>query len=193
MTKIGTTLPPTPSLSTARLVLCPLALTDSDAVQDLFPQWEVVKFLAAAIPWPYPPGGALTYIRDRALPAVAAGREWHWSIRQRSDPERLIGMIGLMDQDDDNRGFWLDPARQGQGLMTEACEEVTRFWFEVLRRPVLRVPKAVANAPSRRMSERSGMRVIRLEERSYVCGRLPAEVWEITADEWRSRRTDRRV
>ena len=28
------------------------------------------------------------------------------------------------------------------------------------------------------------MRVIRREERAYVSGRLPAEVWEITADEW---------
>jgi hypothetical protein len=32
------------------------------------------------------------------------------------------------------------------------------------------------------------MRVVREEERDYVCGRLPAEAWEITAEEWSGRR-----
>jgi hypothetical protein len=29
------------------------------------------------------------------------------------------------------------------------------------------------------------MRIIQTGERDYVAGRLPAEVWEITANEWR--------
>lgn len=29
------------------------------------------------------------------------------------------------------------------------------------------------------------MHIIHTVERDYVAGRLPAEVWEITADEWR--------
>jgi hypothetical protein len=33
------------------------------------------------------------------------------------------------------------------------------------------------------------MRVIATVERDYVCGRLPAEIWEITAEEWRARRS----
>jgi RimJ/RimL family protein N-acetyltransferase len=55
---------------------------------------------------------------------------------------------------------------------------------------VLRVPKAVENVGSRRISEKMGMRVVELKESDYVCGRLPTEVWEITAEEWRAfRRT----
>jgi len=57
-------------------------------------------------------------------------------------------------------------------------------WFDVLKFPVLRSPKAVANTASRRISERQGMRVISREDRDYVSGRLPSEVWEITAEEW---------
>jgi RimJ/RimL family protein N-acetyltransferase len=72
--------------------------------------------------------------------------------------------------------------------MTEACDAVTDYWFEVLKFPVLRVPKAIANAASRRISEKQGMRVIATEDRDYVSGRLPSEVWEITAEEWRRRR-----
>jgi RimJ/RimL family protein N-acetyltransferase len=49
------------------------------------------------------------------------------------------------------------------------------------------VSKAIANIASRRISERSGMRVIKTEHRDYVSGRLPEEVWEITREEWRRR------
>jgi [ribosomal protein S5]-alanine N-acetyltransferase len=65
---------------------------------------------------------------------------------------------------------------------------VTDYWFEVLKFPVLRVPKAIANAGSRRISEKQGMRVIAREDHDFVSGRWPSEIWEITADEWRQRR-----
>ena len=176
-----------PTLTTSRLILRPLELSDSDAVQRLFPRGEIIRLMAAMVPWPYPPDGALTFIRDSALPAMQQGREWHWSIRPKTAPEQLIGLISLMDKADDNRGFWLDPDWQGKGLMTEASAAVTGFWFNVLNKPVLRAPKAVTNLPSRRISERAGMRVIRTEERDYVSGRFPGEVWEITVEEWRRR------
>ena len=72
--------------------------------------------------------------------------------------------------------------------MTEASEAATDFWFNTLKFPVLRAPKAVANHASRRISETSGMRIVAKVERDYVCGRLPAEIWEITADEWNAHR-----
>jgi RimJ/RimL family protein N-acetyltransferase len=176
-----------PTLTTPRLILRPLDLTDVDAVQALFPRWEIVRFLATHVPWPYPADGALTFIRDIALPAMQQGAGWHWSIRPKAAPEQLIGAINVSDKPDDNRGFWLDPAWQGQGLMSEASVAANDYWFETLERPVLRVSKAVANIASRRISERSGMRVIKTEHRDYVSGRLPEEVWEITREEWRRR------
>src|SRR5690606_29292735 len=106
--------------------------------------------LASRVPWPYPEDGALSFMRDVSLPAMAEGREWHWSIRRQDEPGTLIGVITLSDETDNNRGFWLDPRWQRQGLMQEACEAVTGYWFEVLQRPVLRAPKAVPNLASRR-------------------------------------------
>ncbi len=53
-----------------------------------------------------------------------------------------------------NRGFWLAPEWQGWGLMTEAVIAANDFWFDVLGFPVLRTGKAVANAGSRRISEK---------------------------------------
>jgi ribosomal-protein-alanine N-acetyltransferase len=180
----------TPLLETPRLVLKPLALEDAPRVQELFPHWEIVKHLAAVVPWPYPPDGALTYIRDVALPAVVRGDEWHWTLRLKTAPDALIGCIALRNPAQpggENRGFWLGLAWHGRGLMTEAADAVTDFWFDVLKCPVLRIPKAAANVASRRVSEKQGMRLVATEERNYVSGRMPAEIWEITAEEWKAR------
>jgi RimJ/RimL family protein N-acetyltransferase len=76
--------------------------------------------------------------------------------------------------------------------MTEACDAVTDYWFRVLQFPVLRVAKAAANTASRRISEKQGMRLVETGERNYVCGRLPAEIWELTAQDWLAK-ADRQV
>jgi RimJ/RimL family protein N-acetyltransferase len=177
-----------PTLETPRLILRPLELADADQAQALFPQWEIVRYLLNAVPWPYPPDGAYKFYRDVALPAVARSDEWYWMIRLKINPEQLIGAISLTRGDKDNRGFWLDPKWQGRGLMSEACLVVTDYWFDILKFPVLRAPKAIANTASRRISEKQGMRVIAVEDRDYVSGRLPSEIWEITAEEWRARK-----
>ncbi len=179
----------TPTLETARLLLRPIELADAGQIQQIFPQWEIVKFLANKIPWPYPPDGALTFIRDIALPAIKRGDEWIWTIRRRQEPATVIGSISLTKNENENRGFWLDPRWQRRGLMTEACDAVTHHWFETLKFPVLRAPKAIANEGSRRISEKQGMRIISTGERDYVSGRLPSEIWEITAEEWRARKS----
>jgi RimJ/RimL family protein N-acetyltransferase len=178
----------TPPLETARLLLRPLDLTDAEQIQILFPQWEIVRYLAAQVPWPYPADGALHFIRDLALPAEEHGQAWHWTLRPKSNPNQIIGCIDLNKKENENRGFWLSPAYRGQGLMTEACEAVTDFWFNTLRFPVLRAPKAVGNTASRRISEKQGMRLVATQDRDYVSGRLPSEIWEITAEEWRVRK-----
>lgn len=177
---------PIPVIQTHRLFLQPLCLEDAQSIQQIFPQWDIVRLLSAHIPWPYPKDGALIFLRDIALPAMQNGRAWYWSIRTQDDPEQLIGVISLHDTPDDNRGFWLCPQWQGKGFMTEACEAVTDFWFTTLNRPVLRTPKACENDASRRISVRSGMRLVWTGERDYVCGRRQTEIWEITADEWKA-------
>jgi RimJ/RimL family protein N-acetyltransferase len=177
-----------PALYSSRLVLRPLELADAEQVQILFPNWEIVQYLASRVPWPYPANGAETFYRDIVLPAIERGEEWHWTLRLKAEPDRIIGSISLKSNDTDNRGFWLGLPWHGQGLMTEACYVVSDYWFDTLQFPVLRVSKAFANTASRRISQKQGMRVVATEEREYVCGRLPAEIWEITAEEWGAHR-----
>lgn len=182
-----------PTLTTERLILRPLELGDAAQTQLLFPQWEIVRYLTNKVPWPYPADGAFTHYRDVALPAMERGEAWHWTLRLKTDPGQMIGSILLLKGDMVNRGFWLGLPWQGQGLMSEAADAVTDYWFEVLKFPVLRVPKAVANTGSRRISEKQGMRVIAREEQDYVSGRFPSEIWEITAEEWETHKSSRRA
>lgn len=176
-------------LETSRLLLRPLELADAGQIQALFPHWEIVRYLSPKVPWPYPEDGALTYCRDLAIPGMERGEEWHWTLRLKSSPQQLIGYINLLTREpNNNRGFWIAPQWQGQGLMTEAAIAVTDFWFDDLQYPVMRVYKAAENAASVRVSEKCGMRVIGIEERDYVSGRLPSHLCEITAEEWRQQR-----
>ena len=177
----------TPTLITPRLILRPLTLADAAEVQPLFAQWEIVKQLNARVPWPFPEDGVESYYRNDALPAIARGDEWHWMLRLKDDhAQKIIGSIALVLHGSNNRGFWLAREWQGHGLMTEAAKEVTRFWFEDLNQPVLRIKKARDNAASRAISLRQGMQCIAETEDNYVSGRLPTEIWELTSEEWRS-------
>jgi ribosomal-protein-alanine N-acetyltransferase len=179
----------TVELQTDRLLLRPLQLADAKQTQRLFPQWEIVKFLNARIPWPYPADGVFTYYRDVALPAIERGEEWHWTLRLKQSPNQHIGAIILHKGEWINRGFWLGLPWQGQGLMTEAVFAVNDYWFDVLGFSGLRAPKAIGNLASRRISEKTGMRMIATEERDFVSGRFLSEIWEITGEEWREKRT----
>jgi [ribosomal protein S5]-alanine N-acetyltransferase len=175
-----------PELQTVRLLLRPTQLSDVSQLQATFPRWEIVRYLASKIPWPYPPDGAESFLRETALPAVERGEQWLWNIRRKAEPDQMIGSITLAKSESENRGFWISPEWQGQGFASEACDAVTEYWFEALKFPVLRAPKAIVNEGSRRISQKQGMRVV--AERDYVCGWLPSEIWEITAEEWRARK-----
>lgn len=128
-------------LETKRLFLRPLQLADAEQTERLFPQWDVVKFLNAAVPWPYPKKQVLPRYRDVILPAIERGEEWHRSLRLKESPDRLIGKISLHRNEWDNRGYWLGLPWQGQGLMTEAVAAVNDYWFDVLGFGVLRAPQ----------------------------------------------------
>jgi len=175
-----------PEGETSRLILRPLTTGDAGQIQELFPHWETVRYLRNIVPWPYPADGALVFIRDVALPQMARGESWNWTLRLKSRPEQVIGNIHLRKGERDHRGFWLGTLWQGQGLMSEACVWANDFWFGRLGFEVLRVSKAAENAASRRISEKQGMRLVGIEEKDYVCGRLPSEIWEMTAEEWRA-------
>jgi [ribosomal protein S5]-alanine N-acetyltransferase len=70
-----------PELETERIWLRPVRLEDAEQTPQLFPQWEIVKYLGAVVPWPYPPDGARTFYSEVAIPQMERGEEWHWTLR----------------------------------------------------------------------------------------------------------------
>ncbi len=69
-----------PILETKRLILRPITLADVPAVQKYFNDWDIIKHMSIAVPWPYPDDDALTHIRDDVLPKMAAGESYVWVI-----------------------------------------------------------------------------------------------------------------
>ena len=180
----------TEELQTKRLVLRPLQLADAEQTQRLFSRWEIVKFLNSKVPWPYPADRVVHVYRNQILPGIERGEEWHWTLRLKEAPEEHIGVISLHRDEWDNRGYWLGLRWHRQGLVTETVIAVNDYWVDILGFPVLRAPKAVANVASRRISEKTGMRLVATLQRDYFSGRLPAESWEITAEEWCANRAE---
>jgi RimJ/RimL family protein N-acetyltransferase len=180
-------LPPTPVLETARLILRPLRQEDAIAIQKRVSKWDVVKYLETA-PWPYPDDGAETFLRDIALPAVAAGKEMNWALTLKGSttPDEAVGLLSFSPEGraTGNRGFWLDLDLHGQGLMTEAVVAFQDYVFDVLGHDKLQMSNAQSNAASRRVKQKTGARFVRLEEASFAHGETVSEWWEISKADW---------
>jgi ribosomal-protein-alanine N-acetyltransferase len=60
-------------LTTARLILRGLTVADIPAMQKNFADYEIIRHLAARVPWPYPLDGAQDFI-EGLLPVQGKNR-----------------------------------------------------------------------------------------------------------------------
>lgn len=177
-------------LATERVRLRPLRPEDAETIQQIFPHWEVVKYLSHHVPWPYPPDGAAAFVKAE-IELAANGEHYTWAITLASDSDStLIGVISLLPHSKgDHRGFWLGQAYWGQGIMFEAARLVTDFAFEELNMQSLNLGNATANEGSRKLKLRAGATLVETTEENFVSGRMPSEKWVLTAEAWRANRT----
>ncbi|MDR0280640.1 MAG: GNAT family N-acetyltransferase, partial [Paucimonas sp.] len=68
--------------------------------------------------------------------------------------------------------------------MREACEVVNQYWFQILERTVMQVPKAVKNEASRKVSVHEEMRLVATQDGRFVSGEMVKEIWEMTLEGW---------
>ena len=185
-------LPPTPVLETARLILRPKRLDDAPVVQKLFPHWEVVRYLAAKAPWPYPDDGAEQHIGE-CLDNMARGLKFHWAITLKAEGDAPIGGIDLWPDsgDHEQRGFWLAADYHGRGLMTEAAERVTEYAFTELGWRHLWLRNGEKNAGSYRVKEKQGARIVDRVPAKFVSGEMMSVVWYLAADDWLAHREEK--
>jgi RimJ/RimL family protein N-acetyltransferase len=174
-----------PNFETARLLLREVTEDDVPSYETHFVDYEVIRQLNSLVPWPYPKGGVLDYVRTEIMPKQG-NNHWVWAITLRACPEEMIGSIGLWRKGKpENRGFFLGRKFWGQGIMTEAVVPITDYAFDVLGFETLIFNNAVGNIRSRRIKEKTGARLLRIEPAKFVDPALTEqEVWELTSKEW---------
>jgi [ribosomal protein S5]-alanine N-acetyltransferase len=176
----GTDELPVPIFTTERLLLRPISEADIPAYTRYFVDYEVIRHLSAAVPWPYPDDGVSDYIRNRLLPQQGHDR-WAWAITLRTSPVELIGLVDLWRPGTpENRGFWLGRPFWGQGIMTEAVTPVVDYAFDQLGFDRLIFCNARGNIASRRIKEKTGARFIGIEPAAFVDPQYTErELWEL--------------
>jgi [ribosomal protein S5]-alanine N-acetyltransferase len=181
----------TPLIETVRLLLRPVTLEDAPAIQRYFANWEIIRHLSTAVPWPYPGDGALCYIRDVLLPGMEKGALMTWSINLKEAPNETIGLLeyrigqepnaeGLID----HRGFWMAREHQGKGLMTEAVTAFQDYIFFELGVDRITVHNAATNPASRKIKTKTGAVFVGIVEMDHHEGGKETEQWEITREGW---------
>jgi len=112
-----------PEIATARLRLRPLRRADA-ALIELYGSDARLARMTRAIPHPYPPGLAETFVERHR----SGGRNrLVWALDTGADDENgLIGLIALRPQSDSvaDVGYWVAPAFWNAGYAGEALEAV---------------------------------------------------------------------
>jgi RimJ/RimL family protein N-acetyltransferase len=171
-----------PDLKTERLLLRDVLLADPVAYQQNFADYEVIRELAAAVPWPYPENGVAMFLEK--LHAAQGKDRWVWAIHLKSIPGEPIGNIDLR-RTPENRGFWLARKHWGKGIMTEATDAVTDCAFAALGFEALILSNASGNTRSRRIKEKSGAKLLRTEPATFVDpAYTEREVWQLKKSDW---------
>ncbi|MCB9995695.1 MAG: GNAT family N-acetyltransferase [Rhodospirillales bacterium] len=176
----------TPVLETDRLILRPITLDDAPAVQKYFNNWNIIKNLSLAVPWPYPDDGAESFIRDNVLPSVEKGESIVWVITVKDHGDEAVGVIDYRvdGREEGNRGFWLAEPFWRQGYMTEAVTAMQDYIFFDLDIERMIVMNIHTNEGSRRVKQKNGAQFIGTKELEHREGGSKTEMWEITRESW---------
>ncbi|MEM8789159.1 MAG: GNAT family N-acetyltransferase [Pseudomonadota bacterium] len=115
-------------LTTARLVLRPLAPADAAPITRLIGDWEVARWLTQ-VPYPYGLSDAKDFL------GRTAEKPGYWAITLGTEQAPPIGVISL--RPGQGLGYWLGQAHWGQGYVPEAARAVLAAHFASADRPVL--------------------------------------------------------
>jgi len=176
-----------PKFETHRLILRPITTIDLPSCQINFNDYEVIRYLADVVPWPYPENGVEHFYHNILLPKQ--GKDyWHWGLFLKDNPNETIGGIDLWRNSTvDNRGFWLARKHWGNGYMTEAATRINDHAFDDLGFDVLYFGNAVTNKGSHRIKEKTGAICIGTRPFKFVDPNVHESVmWKLTKDAWKA-------
>jgi ribosomal-protein-serine acetyltransferase len=136
------------------------------------------------------PAATLAFIEGRALTALERSEGAEGGIWWRG---RLVGAAGIHSWSEQPRrgsvGYWLAADAQGHGLATRVSRALLAKAFDDLGAERVDLRADVANAPSRAVADRLGMRFegVLPRELPSADGYVDMAVYAMTAAEWRAR------
>ena len=173
-----------PEFKTERLLLREIQVSDYKSYQKKFSDYEIIRYLSNIVPWPYPDNGALDFLQSVILPKQGIDL-WCWAICLKEKRDDMIGVIEIRKGPSDNRGFWIAREHQGKGFMTEATVPTTDYAFNKLGFEKLVFLNALENKASRRIKEKTGVRLVGTCPRKFVDPQYTmAQIWELTKEDY---------
>jgi ribosomal-protein-alanine N-acetyltransferase len=157
-------------LQTERLELRPVTKNDAEAFFPLLSDPDISRDMA------WNAHSDLEQSRkflEEAACAFESRRTVHWAVRNQGC---LVGLFSLIDIRGCHRAieynraelaYWLSPAKQRQGFMTEAGHSVIDFAFREMGLNKLIVAHHLGNAASEGLIRKLGFRKLYLEEQAF--------------------------
>ncbi|MGX2996899.1 GNAT family N-acetyltransferase [Streptomyces sp. JNUCC 64] len=148
------------TLTTERLSLRPLAPSDTDEVFAACQDPEIQRW--TAVPVPYAPEDAVTFVQRIAPQAWRDGTEYAFAVRTRASDGRgegpLVAVMGVHHPRESTReiGYWTAAGHRRRGYTVEGVLAVARWSFEALGCTRLEWRAEVGNTASRAVAERVG-------------------------------------
>lgn len=162
---------------------------DVDAIVRLAGDRSVAE-MTARIPHPIDRAETETFVLE-ARRGNAAGEGLVMAVSLRSEPDGLVGVIGIegADEDGPHLGYWLGRAHWGRGLATEAASAMVHAHFAYAGGAALTSDARVENPASRRVLEKAGfVRTGTVTEHVPVRGRdLTCDRFRLERSAWSSR------
>jgi 8-oxo-dGTP diphosphatase len=148
-------------LETERLRLRALALSDASVIERLAGEWEVARY-TGSIPHPYPPGSAVSWIRESWAEGIT-GQKLVAAIERRQDGA-FLGCIELdLTHKPQTRGersaalgFWVGRSYWGSGIASEAARGLINHGFTALGLAAVEAAAMPANRRSIRVQQKLG-------------------------------------
>jgi len=129
-----------------------------------------------------------TEIEEMAGRSPGAPGGWVQFTVEERDGGRLVGDVGMSPADGEpgvvKIGYTIVPAFQGRGYATEAVRALIAYAFDTLDADVVRAYASAENAPSIRVAEKVGMRLIERFEGVDGGERWFGVRYELRREEW---------
>ncbi len=167
-----------PVLTTARLQLRPFIASDAPRVHELLSDRRMSE-TNPAIPWPYELATAVEWIASHAAGAKD-GSHLHFAVVQE---DLLVGAIDLRVRVQEQRGwlgYWTGTTYWGQGIATEAAQELIEYGFATLRLRRIDAIHVVGNEASRAVMRKLGMHHVQTTAAQAVKGWSFGDIQQFT-------------